>query len=102
MDRMVEWTGWLTGARSRERGAMSYYHFVRREIAPLLPKNPTRILEVGAGAGGTLGWLKTLYPNAQTTAVEINPALRHELEQNADVVIIGPIDENTSQLQNYN
>ena len=80
---------------------MSYYHLVRREIAPLLPKSPTRILEVGAGSGGTLNWLKTLYPYAQTTAVEINPALRDQLERNADVVIIGPIDDNTSQLQNY-
>jgi 2-polyprenyl-3-methyl-5-hydroxy-6-metoxy-1,4-benzoquinol methylase len=80
---------------------MGYYHLVRREIAPLLPKSATRILEVGAGAGGTLNWLKTLYPRARTTAVELNPALRDELKQNADAVIIGPIDHNTSELQNY-
>jgi 2-polyprenyl-3-methyl-5-hydroxy-6-metoxy-1,4-benzoquinol methylase len=80
---------------------MNYYHLVRREIAPLLPQSSTRILEVGAGAGGTLSWLKTLYPRARTTAVEINPALRDELERHADVVIIGPIDDNTSRLQDY-
>lgn len=80
---------------------MNYYHWVRREIAPLLPESATRILEVGAGAGGTLNWLRTLYPGAQTTAVEINPELRDELERNADVVVIGPIDDNLSQLQNY-
>ena len=50
-----------------------YYHIVRREIESLLPKDPIRILEVGAGAGATLKWLKTLYPNAETTAVELNP-----------------------------
>jgi 2-polyprenyl-3-methyl-5-hydroxy-6-metoxy-1,4-benzoquinol methylase len=80
---------------------MNYYHLVRREIAPLLPNGPTRILEVGAGAGKTLAWLKTLYPRARMTAVEINPALRDELERNADTVVIGSIDDNTSQLQSY-
>ena len=65
---------------------MDYYHFVRREIEPLLPKSPNRILEVGAGAGGTLKWLKTIYPKAETTAVELNPDLLDELKQNADVM----------------
>ena len=80
---------------------MEYYHFVRREILPLLPKDPRRILEVGAGAGATLKWLKSIYPRAETTAVEINSALRDELEENADVAIIGPIDEVYSQLKTY-
>lgn len=80
---------------------MDYYHFVRREIEPLLPKSPHRILEVGAGAGATLKWLKGLYPSAETTAVEINPALLPELTQNADVAIIGPIDEKLSELKTY-
>jgi 2-polyprenyl-3-methyl-5-hydroxy-6-metoxy-1,4-benzoquinol methylase len=80
---------------------MDYYHFVRREIAPLLPENPTRILEVGAGGGATLNWLKTLNPKAETTAVELNPALLDELKTNADVVIIGPIDDNIAQLKTY-
>ncbi len=80
---------------------MGYYHFVRREVQPLLPKSPSRILEVGAGAGGTLKWLKALYPRAEMTAVEVNPDLLDELRRNADVVIIGPIDEVFSQLKTY-
>ena len=80
---------------------MDYYHFVRREIEPLLPNTSSRILEVGAGAGATLKWLKERYPRAETTAVEINPALLDELKQNADVTIIGPIDETFSQLKCY-
>jgi 2-polyprenyl-3-methyl-5-hydroxy-6-metoxy-1,4-benzoquinol methylase len=80
---------------------MDYYHFVRREIKPLLPKSPTRILEVGAGAGGTLKWLKTLYPQAETTAVELNPDLLDELKHNADVAVIGPIEEALSELKSY-
>ena len=81
---------------------MDYYHFVRREIEPLLPKSPARILEVGAGAGGTLKWLKGLNPTAETTAVELNPALLDQLRQNADVVIVGAIDQKISQLKTYN
>ena len=80
---------------------MDYYHFVRREIEPLLPKDANRILEVGAGAGCTLKWLKTLYPKAETTAVEINPTLLGELRQNVDVALIGPIDETFVQLNSY-
>jgi 2-polyprenyl-3-methyl-5-hydroxy-6-metoxy-1,4-benzoquinol methylase len=80
---------------------MDYYHWVRQEIKPLLPKNPSRILEVGAGAGHTLKWIKELYPKTETTAVEINSALLHELSQNVDVPIIGPIDEALPQLKSY-
>jgi 2-polyprenyl-3-methyl-5-hydroxy-6-metoxy-1,4-benzoquinol methylase len=80
---------------------MEYYHFVRREIEPLLPGNVSRVLDVGAGAGVTLRWLKALYPKAETTAVEVNSALAGELRQNADCVFIGPIDETYSQLKTY-
>jgi 2-polyprenyl-3-methyl-5-hydroxy-6-metoxy-1,4-benzoquinol methylase len=80
---------------------MDYYHWVRREIEPLLPTQCTRILEVGAGAGATLKWLKALYPNAETTAVEINPAQLDELKLNVDLPIIGPLDQTISQLKTY-
>jgi len=80
---------------------MDYYHWVRQEIKPLLPKNPSRVLEVGAGAGHTLKWIKELYPKTETTAVEINSALLQELRQNVDVPIIGPIDEALPQLKSY-
>ena len=78
-----------------------YYHHVRREISPLLPPRATRVLEVGAGAGGTLKWLKSVYQDAETTAVELNPELRNELQRNADVVLIGPIDEALPLLKSY-
>jgi 2-polyprenyl-3-methyl-5-hydroxy-6-metoxy-1,4-benzoquinol methylase len=80
---------------------MDYYHWVRREIEPLLPRNPSRVLEVGAGAGATLKWIKALNPETETTAVEINSALLHELKQNVDVPIIGPVDEAIPQLKTY-
>jgi 2-polyprenyl-3-methyl-5-hydroxy-6-metoxy-1,4-benzoquinol methylase len=80
---------------------MDYYHWVRREIKPLLPQNPSRVLEIGAGAGATLKWIKVLYPKTETTAVEINSALLPELNQNVDVPIIGSIDETLAQLKAY-
>ena len=81
---------------------MDYYHFVRREITPLLPgKSPANILEVGAGAGATLKWLKGLYPLTETTAVELNPTLSDELKLNADIAIIGSIEEAFPQLKAY-
>jgi 2-polyprenyl-3-methyl-5-hydroxy-6-metoxy-1,4-benzoquinol methylase len=80
---------------------MDYYHWVRREIEPLLPRHCADILEVGAGAGATLRWLKTIYPKAVTTAVEINPALLDELKTNVDLPIIGPVDQTIGQLKTY-
>src|ERR1700721_4066623 len=80
---------------------MDYYHFVRREITPLLPKAPARILEVGAGAGSTVKGLKAVNPKTETTAVELNSSLLDQLEQNADVVVIGAIDETISQLKTH-
>ncbi len=80
---------------------MDYYHLTRREIRPLLQKSPTRILEVGASAGGTLKWLKSLFPNCETTGVELNAGLRDELSQNADVAIIGGIGDCFSLLKTY-
>jgi 2-polyprenyl-3-methyl-5-hydroxy-6-metoxy-1,4-benzoquinol methylase len=80
---------------------MDYYRWVRHGIEPLLPKRCASILEVGAGAGATLKWLKTLYPGAETTAVEINPDLRKELNRNVDFPIIGPLDQVISQLETY-
>jgi 2-polyprenyl-3-methyl-5-hydroxy-6-metoxy-1,4-benzoquinol methylase len=80
---------------------MTYYHHVRLEIQPLLPESASRILDIGAGAGTTLRWLKAIYPNAETTGVEINSALHAELRRNADIAIIGDVDICFPQLQSY-
>lgn len=80
---------------------MSYYHHVRREIQPLLPRSASRILDVGAGSGGTLSWLKTIYPNAETTGVELNHEMKRELQRNADVAIVGNIDDCLPRLATF-
>ncbi len=78
-----------------------YYNFVRTQIGPLLPENPRSILEVGAASGGTLRWLKSLFPHAHTTGVEINEALLPELRRNVDTAIIGAVEDIIPQLGRY-
>lgn len=80
---------------------LSYYQHIRQDILPLLPKQPSRILDVGAGSGATLAWLKTIFPQAQTTGIELNPALVLELEKNADIAVIGDIDQCYARLARY-
>ena len=71
MDSLVKMDSIVDESDTTETVAKTnYYHSVRREIAPLLPKSPARTLEVGAGPGGPLNWLKTAYPYAQTTAIQ--------------------------------
>jgi 2-polyprenyl-3-methyl-5-hydroxy-6-metoxy-1,4-benzoquinol methylase len=81
--------------------AMTYYDHVRSEVRALLPESASSILDIGAGAGATLRWLKEIYPNAKTTGVEINTALHDQLTQNADIAIIGDVDACLPQLQSY-
>jgi 2-polyprenyl-3-methyl-5-hydroxy-6-metoxy-1,4-benzoquinol methylase len=65
-----------------------YFSNVRADIAPLLPLQAHRIVDVGCGTGATLSWLRELYPEAYTIGVEGNADLRQELSQNADEVHI--------------
>ena len=62
----------------------TYFQHVRREIAPLLPAQASRILDVGCGTGATARWLKEKYPAAQVIGLEGNPVLRAELTRNVD------------------
>jgi 2-polyprenyl-3-methyl-5-hydroxy-6-metoxy-1,4-benzoquinol methylase len=78
--------------------AKNYYSRSRREIRSLLPGRASRILEVGPGAGFTLIWLKSIYPAATTCGVELNPALEADLQEHADVAIIGDIDHLISRV----
>jgi SAM-dependent methyltransferase len=61
-----------------------YYAFIRSEIAPLLPRAATRILDVGCGVGATSAWLKSLYPESRTVGLEGNGSLLPELARNVD------------------
>jgi SAM-dependent methyltransferase len=61
-----------------------YFSFIRSEIAPLLPRTATRILDVGCGVGATSAWLKSLYPESRAVGLEGNGALLPELASNVD------------------
>lgn len=48
-----------------------YFAHARKEIRPLLPPNCDRVLEIGCGAGATLGWLRQAHHAKHTAGVEI-------------------------------
>ncbi len=62
----------------------NYFHHVRREIAPLLPTQAKRIVDVGCGVGATAAWIKSRYPDAHTIGLEGNAAIHEELAANVD------------------
>lgn len=64
--------------------ASAYFHYIRSDIAPLLPASVNRIVDVGCGAGQTLAWLKRLYPQAYTVGLEGNASLSQDLAINSD------------------
>lgn len=72
--------------------AFEYYQHVRTGISPLLPERATRILEIGSGSGNTLRWLKSLYPEAETVAIEGFAEVKDQLAANADRAIIRDLE----------
>lgn len=92
----------MLDAQDRSPEAEAYYRHTRREIQPLLPSKARRILEVGSGGGYTLRWLKSVYDGDVTTVgIEINSDVEDELARNADVAIIGNIDEGVAELGSF-
>ena len=70
-----------------------YFSFVRRDIAPLLPADCGRVLELGCGGGGTLAWLKSAGRAAHTTGVELCAGPAAAARTRVDRVIEGDLDE---------
>lgn len=63
-----------------------YFGHVRRDIAPALPVRCGRVLELGCGAGATLGWLRERADTTLTIGVEIVADAASRAAQQADVV----------------
>jgi 2-polyprenyl-3-methyl-5-hydroxy-6-metoxy-1,4-benzoquinol methylase len=72
---------------------LTYFQKVRREIEPLLPAAPARILEIGCGAGATLAWLKQRWPQAETFGVEGHRPLEPLLRTRLDNVLIHDLEQ---------
>lgn len=64
---------------SAPRQPADYFSHSRCEIKSLLPASATRVLEIGCSAGGTLAWLKTLWPAAEFVGIDANPAVLDNL-----------------------
>jgi SAM-dependent methyltransferase len=71
---------------------LSYFEHSRTEIAGLLPASPRRILEIGCGAGATLAWLKTRFPDAYTVGVDGYPPVLDTLTTRADLALIHDLE----------
>lgn len=69
-----------------------YYDFVRKEIAPLLPKFSPNVLEVGCGCGSTLVWLKEAGHAGHVSGIELNPESAETAFGRLDKVYQGDAD----------
>lgn len=67
----------------------AYFGNVRLEIEPLLPAGVDSVLDVGCGAGATLGWLKDSGRCRTAVGIELMPAAAELARQRADRVLVG-------------
>lgn len=63
-----------------------YFAHARKEIAPLLPQQCGRVLEIGCGSGATLGWLRRDRRASYTVGVEISEVAAQSAKVHADEV----------------
>jgi 2-polyprenyl-3-methyl-5-hydroxy-6-metoxy-1,4-benzoquinol methylase len=70
----------------------AYYEHIRKDILPLMPSKPTRILDVGCGAGATSGWLRTMFPEATCVGIEGNPGVLAALKANVHEAYIADLN----------
>lgn len=69
-----------------------YFDFVRKDIAPLLPKQAPLVLEIGCGAGATLQWLKQTKVAQTTMGIELSNAAAQVASQRVDKIMEGPLE----------
>lgn len=63
-----------------------YFAHARKEIQPMLPNNLCRVLEVGCGAGTTLGWLREEHHADHVVGIEIAQSAAEKARVFADQV----------------
>ncbi|HUL01093.1 MAG TPA: glycosyltransferase [Nitrospirota bacterium] len=76
-----------------------YYEYTRKEILPLLPDSPSKVLEIGCGAGNTLVWLKSLKHCTWIAGVEISPEAAEIARERLDAVYPVNIEQNSIPIQ---
>lgn len=77
-----------------------YFAHARREIAPLLPQQCGRVLEIGCGSGETLGWLRRDQRASCTVGVEISEAAAQRARVHADEVYCLDFERDEIPLEN--
>ena len=76
----------------------NYFSFVRKDIASLLPSQSAEVLELGCGAGGTLGWLKAEGYAGHTTGMELCAEPAAIARTRVDKVFEGDVNATMGQL----
>ena len=76
-----------------------YFEYTRKEILPLLPDKPSKVLEIGCGAGNTLVWLKNLKHCTWIGGVEISPEAVEIARGRLDAVYPVNIEQNNLSIQ---
>lgn len=69
-----------------------YYDSVRRDVLPAIPTDAQRMLEIGCGAGSTLGFLKDQGLCDWAGGVEFIPEIAEQAQTRLDQVWIGDIE----------
>ena len=83
-----------------EQKQASYFNRARHDILPLLPTQAARCLELGAGTGATLAWLKATGKVQHTTGVELMRRWEAQGQANSDQWITGDAVAVVQQLEN--
>jgi SAM-dependent methyltransferase len=69
-----------------------YFDYTRTAIDPLLPHDLRDVLEVGAGTGQTLAYIKARAPHARTYAIEKSTSAAAAARGRVDHVVEGDIE----------
>ncbi len=87
----------VTGSRGIAPGALVHrfsdiYSSERPDLVSMIPRDASRILDIGCATGGYGRAVKALKPDAYVVGVEINPDLAQKARQYYDCVHLGSIE----------
>jgi SAM-dependent methyltransferase len=78
-----------------------YFDTLRDEIEPLVPPNPSMVMDIGCGEGVTSRWLKRIRPNITTIGVEIDPSVAAVAASAVDRVLVVDLNQGLGALADY-
>lgn len=76
----------------------AYFGLARTEIGPLLPETAERVLEIGCGAGATMGWLRGIRDVKYAAGIELIAEAAREALSNFDDVLVGDVEAKIADL----